>query len=118
MKKFFLTFLVIVSIIIIIWINKINFVDGIEHYHNVLYKLMAVLDLYLFVICIQLGMRKYKYIDLNIYLILAGFTYYTSYIYFLRTIDFTASVSLSYAINPFFYFALFVIAILIKKKKI
>lgn len=118
MKKFILILLGIISLLGIVWINKLYFIDNIESYHNILSKFILLLRIYIFVIAVQISIRKNKYLNLNMYLILVGLTYYTSYIYFLRSVDNTATINMTYAISPFFYFGLLIICILIKTKRI
>lgn len=60
MNKKLLVFITIMSIIFVIWINKLYLVDGIETYHSILSKVMILSYAYIFVMYYQIKKKEYK----------------------------------------------------------
>lgn len=107
MKKRLLFFITIIAIISVVWINKLYLVDGIESYHNILHKIIFVMNKYVYIMIYQLWKRMVKYANLNISISLIGMTYYLSYIFFLKPIENAISVDIGYVFGFSMYFSLF-----------
>ena len=107
MKKRLLVFITIIAIISVVWINKLYLVDGIENYHNILHKIIFVMNKYVYIMSYQLWKRMVKYANLNISISLIGITYYLSYIFFLKPIENAISVDIGYVFGFSMYFSLF-----------